>query len=184
MKRRILVPPTAAAVISALCLWRSSQPGGSETPAAVVSWAPAPSFELYDQNSRLVRFSQRFSSRQQTLVVFFGGSDDSQAERDLRLLGRLSEPLRQGRIAVVCISPALPQEHRRLTERLGGLPFVLLSDIDLSVHRLWNRLDPREGRPVPGVFLVDRAGNVAYDAHGPVPADGLIALLSELGIHE
>jgi peroxiredoxin len=183
MKSRVLMLPLAAIAISGLCLFRVNRPSRPSVASADVGRRPAPRFELYDQHSRLVRFDQRFASRQTTVLVFFNPRTNAGMSQ-LRELASLSGRLHQNGIAVVGVSPLLPQEHRRLAVKGREIPFVLLSDFDLSVHKLWNRLDARGAAPVPGVFLVDRAGHVPFDAAGPAPAASLAAVLAELNLNE
>jgi hypothetical protein len=45
----------------------------------------------------------------------------------------------------------------------------------LSVHKAWGRYDEEHGRPLEGVFLVDRKGEVAWsrESGGPLPLANL-----------
>ena len=73
MKYRILILPVAAAVIIGLVVWRMNRHpqgvGSRATPTAVRHLAPR--FELYDQNSQLVKF-ERYLGRTRLLLLFTG----------------------------------------------------------------------------------------------------------------
>ena len=62
----------------------------------------------------------------------------------------------------MAISTALPQENRKDIAQHGDFPFPLLSDPDFHVHRAWGRFDESTGKPLDGVFVIDRKGSVAW----------------------
>ena len=174
MRRRVLVLPVLAAVIALLCAYKATRTydrraGG---PAAARARRPVRSFELYDQKSRLVKF-ERYVGRHRIIVVFYDGRAGADTDANVRRLTQEFDRLNADGVVVVGISRALPQENRRAAARMGGIPFLLLSDITGDVHRLWNR--PLNSQP--GLYWVDRGGRVAWSAAGPQPTADIETVL-------
>jgi peroxiredoxin len=90
--------------------------------------------------------------------------------------------LHKAGIQVMAISTALPQENRRMAASHGTFPFPLLSDPGLEVHEAWGRVDSKTHKTLPGVFLVDRKGLVAWSAvsNKPLPTDDWKSLVDNL----
>lgn len=61
---------------------------------------------------------------------------------------------------VVGISADPVPIHERFVERLGGLPFPLLSDPDLEVARLYGVADEQFKRAGRAAFVIDRDGTI------------------------
>ncbi len=184
MDQRLWLFVPAAAVIAGLCLYKATRtyPPAPHVAAAPLS-APAPAFELYDQEtpSHLFRLVGRLG-RQQVLVVFFDGRAGADRSAALSKLREEWSRLQKADMYVVAISTALPQENRKVIAAHGAYPFPLLSDPDLSVHRAWGRFDAAAGKPRAGVFLIDRKGSVAWsrETNSPQPLDDWENTLSRL----
>ncbi len=177
--RRLWLLGVAAVVIVGLCVFRATRkyaPQSTATPAAQT--APAPAFELYDENSpsHLVRLAT-YLGRQRVFVVFYDGSQGAHRSLALDVLRTEWPKLRKADVYVLAISKALPQENRKDMAAHGDYPFPLLSDVDLSAHRAWGRYDEPRRQPLEGVFLVDRRGDVAWnrESGGPEPLKNLEA---------
>ncbi len=175
MRRRVLVFPIAAAVIvmlTAYKLLRTDLPANYEGTAAESIELPAPRFELLDQKkpSELVRIESHLG-RERVLVAFYDGAAGVCNSPMLLQLREQYDELHRAGFVVLAVSAAIPQMNRKGIEECGSFPFPLLSDPDLSVHRAWGRIDESPtGKPTTGLFLVNRAGNVASSALGvPLP---------------
>jgi len=169
--RRLWFLAAAAVVILTLCAYRATR---TYTPQSIVIpgrlEGPAPPFELYDENSpsHLVRLST-YLGRQRVFVAFFDGSKGANRSHALDVLRAEWPRLRKADVYVMAVSKALPQENRKDMADHGKFPFPLLSDVDLSVHRAWGRFDEVRQQPLEGVFLVDRAGRVAWSRQVGAP---------------
>jgi peroxiredoxin len=186
MDKRVFLLVLAAGVIGGLCAFKVTRHYTPPTSVAAQALAaPAPEFELYDQNapSRIVRL-EGYLGRQRVIIAFFDGRAGAHASSVLNRLRADWSRLRKADISVMAISTALPQENRKDVAKYGEFPFPLLSDPDFHVHREWGCFDKSTGKPRTGVFLVDRKGWIAWsrqtDAPQPVqdwePAvEGMIA---------
>jgi peroxiredoxin len=185
MRIRALSLPIAAVIIAALCVYKLTRDYDPPPLSAPVVRRPVPRplFELLDakQPSELVRL-QSFLGRHRIIVVFF----DSRlgADRDPRLLRlyRDAGRIENVGIIVLAVSEALPSENRQAVKRArqSGLriPFPLLSDppstsaapgMGYLVHSAWGRYDEQARQPLPGIFLIDRAGTVNWNGNKPQP---------------
>ena len=170
--RRLWLLGAAAAVIVGLCAFRATRTYGPQSSATLGGLtAPAPAFELYDENSpsHLVRLST-YLGRQRVIAVFYDGSQGAHRSHALDLLRTEWAKLRKADVYVLAISTALPQQNRKDMAAYEKFPFPLLSDVDLSVHRAWGRYDEQRRQPLEGVFLVDRKGRVAWSNKNAAPA--------------
>lgn len=172
---RTLFLPFAAVVIAAVCVWRIANPqppnGFLDLPAQL---RPAPVFQLHDTQSRIFRLNS-YLNRHQIVLVFFDGDQGAENDAALQQLARFHETLKRESIIVAAISTALPQQNKSSANQL---PFPILTDevaaIENSVHQIWNRYIPaptisQPGKTKPGVFLIDRKGEVAWKDGYPVP---------------
>lgn len=188
MRRRLLILPIAAAVISGLVLYRLQRP---ESDSGAVRTAPAerrlaPRFALYDQEGQLVKF-ERYLGRTRLIVVFFDGEAGADADPHLARLRDQFSDVQDAGVQVIGISTATRYANSQSAERAGGpFPFPLLTDIDpqqpipAPVHQQFGLYDMESGGTRTGVFLIDRAGMVAWEENHPQPVadpERLIALL-------
>lgn len=180
MSTRLLFLPVAAMLIAGLCAYKLTREYDDSELAAVRAGTlrPAPRLEVNDPRSRLVDSENRlfrfesYLGRHRMLVVFFDGEAGADRDPVLARLRRDYAELASRNIKVVAVSPALPQENRRAAEVSGEFPFPLVTDLppDYRLHRGWGRFDERENSPLQGVFLIDRAGRVAWADDKPEPA--------------
>lgn len=191
-RRFVVFLAAAAVVLVAAAVWRSANPRPD-------SWDPsapqtlelrqfAPAFELYDQGSgekkpRLVNL-RSYLHRHQIVLVFFNGNPES--DPTLWSLRERHEDLEAESIKVFGVTTQLPQVNRKTNE---PFPFPLLSDVESmspdSAHKMWGRLRPSDapgGGPetIPGVFLIDRAGTVAWEDKLPRPLGDDVDLIERL----
>ena len=174
MKPRVLVLPIAAAIIVGLCLWKSLQPA-TERPLSVnrPSVQPAPAFDLYDQQSKLVKF-ERYLGRHKILLAFVDAAKEQPDSRLLDQLRTFHEALERQGYVVVAVTGCLPSQNRQGVET----PFPLLTDLNLRVagsqymtYRQWGLFDARTRQPRVGIFVIDRSGTVDWMGDAPQPAE-------------
>jgi peroxiredoxin len=175
--RRLVVVLAAGifiAIVSVVRIAINTPQDYARQVAAAAIMRPAPGFEALDANNHLVRLGT-WLGRHQIIVIFFDGDRGADNDPDLlRLRDRFPE-LKAKDIKVVGVTAAIPQVNRAAMERAGGeFPFPLVSDFDpqspegmLRIHRHWGRLDTATDKPLTGVFLIDRKGEVAFV--GPIP---------------
>ena len=184
---RILVLPAAAIVIASLCAWRIANPHHTNTPDVMPEMRrPAPAFQLYDQESTLVNL-ESFLHRHQIVLAFFDGQAGPEESAVLTQLREFYPAIKREGIIVLGVSTALPQEIRNNSSQ--PFPFPILSDAAAtdpnSVHRVWScfvapaSLDKPAGTK-PAVFLIDRAGLVAWEGEFPRPEPNPATILSRL----
>lgn len=188
MRRRILILPIAAAVIASLVIYRLQRPEADSSAArsALAERRLAPRFALYDQEGQLVKF-ERYLGRTRMIVVFFDGERGADADPWLTELSAHLEQVQDAGVQVIGISTATRYANSQAAERAGRpFPFPLLTDIDprqpipAPAHQQFGLYDIASATTRTGVFLIDRAGMVAWEHDHPQPAadpDRLIALL-------
>ncbi len=170
-RRRILVLPVAAIVILGLVAYKltRSYPRQAEVVENLADVRPAEPFSAYDPDNKPVRLGA-YLGRHRIVLVFFDGGAGIGGDSVLRELRQNYKRLRSSGVIVLAISTALPQTNRKAFEQIGRFPFPVLSDPGLNVHNPWGRVDAN-GKPIPGLFIIDRAGNVAWKDGKPKPAD-------------
>lgn len=179
--------PLIAVVIFGVSVWRIAHPRTSSWSGAVPERRlPAPVFQLYDQNNRIVKL-EAYLNRHPILLVFFDGEAGPQHDPTLKQLRQMSAALAGEGVIVLGISTALPQDNRLAVSK--EWPFVLLSDVAAadrnSVHRVWRRLvEPatpdQPPKTMPGIFFIDRSGLVRCDDHGPIPEPNSATVLQRI----
>jgi peroxiredoxin len=111
---------------------------------------------------------QRYVGRSKFLVAFVDasqGADQSVVTQGLR--ERWAEFERAGGV-VMAVTATRPVENRAAIERLGGLPFPLLSDLNqMEVHRQYDACDAKQGTSREAVIIVDRAGLIRFVHYAP-----------------
>ncbi len=170
--------PVAAVAIVVACVWKLNQTPPERTDITPLrELRPSPTFELPDQKSRMVRL-ERYLHRHPIVLVFFDGDRGADKDMWLRALRSSADSIARSGTIVLGISMALPRANRE-TE----FPFPLLTDLNPAqpgstneVHRQWGVLD-EEGRTVPSVFLITRAGLVDWDGQHPRPVQDPAALV-------
>lgn len=176
MRPRVFILPLAALIIAGLCAYklsRSDESGDANRPLVINR--PAPLFELYNQRKppQIVRLAS-FIGRHRIVLVFFESEKGIEENPVLNWLRQHADTLRSENVQVLAIGTALPQNHREMLENLledrEQVPFLMLSDLDGKVHQLYGRVDEMQN-VLPGVFLIDRAGNLPWNRKHPLPLD-------------
>ncbi|HET7035164.1 MAG TPA: redoxin domain-containing protein [Thermomicrobiaceae bacterium] len=97
-----------------------------------------------------------FSMRRNLALIFTHGPECSTCRALLRELGRLEEAVRAEAGETLAVVPAEGEELRRLA---AELPFPVIGDPDLAIHRRYGLVDER-GAPRAAIFVTDRYGVV------------------------
>lgn len=186
-RRRILILPIAAVIIGSLCAWRIANPLQSVSPDELPEMRkPAPAFQLYDQESTVVNL-EAYLHRHKIVLAFFDGAAGADSSSILNQLREFYPALKREGFVVFGVSTALPQEIRN--NSLQSWPFQILSDAAAtaknSVHRVWGTFvePPSLDKPAgtkPAVFLIDRAGLVAWEGKFPLPEPDSDMILNRL----
>lgn len=178
MRKLFLVIPASALIIAGLIVYRLNRPPVTPAATAVASAVrPAPLFQLYDENSQIVRLS-RYLGRHKLLLVFFDGRKGVEGSELIENLSGDFRPIADTKAIVLAISALRPAELRpannergERVERDRPIPFPMLADIhDYEVHRHYGAWDDDAGEPREAVFVIDRTGIIRHGHLGP---DGL-----------
>ncbi|MFN0055353.1 MAG: redoxin domain-containing protein [Planctomycetales bacterium] len=181
MRKLFLVVPLSAVVVGGLVGYRLANPRTASPEFVVsVSGRPAPLFQLYDEQSQIVRLA-RYIGRHKLLIVFFDGSRGPDESALLVNLRQAFLPIRKTKAIVLAISSLRPSQLRpppgergERTSRAEPFPFTLLADTldnpdqpDHAVHRLYGAFDENNRAPREAVFVVDGAGIIRHAHLGP-----------------
>lgn len=87
---------------------------------------------------------------------------------------------------VVAVSADPVESHRRFEQELGGLPFPLLSDADLTVARQYGVVDETGKRTRRAVFVIGEDGTVrhAVPYYNPANLQQFQEIFAALGLAE
>lgn len=173
---RILVLPIAAVIIGGLVTFKLTRSPQSQQDVFQSEVRSAPSFVALDLDNKLFKL-ERYIGRHEILLVFFDGELGADHDPQLQRVRERFAELKQRGIQVVAISVALPQHNRQAVARSGKFPFPLLSDPEFLIHRQWGCYDEDEQHPQTGVFVIDRAGRVAWSGRSPRPEPSLDQIL-------
>lgn len=179
----------ASCVVVALTAWRMNHPRvpRAEGPTVISEVRPAPAFELYDQQSRLVQLDA-YLHRHRILLAFFDADVNPEKLDFLQRLREFHPALKQNGVIVLGVCNALPQQIRDPTR--VPFPFPILADISAgqpgSVSAAWGCAGPGTAENPrlirPALFLIERSGHVAWQGDFPQPVSDpqqLITLLIE-----
>jgi peroxiredoxin len=174
----------AAVLIAAACLYKVTRTYDPVDPATIEERCPVtrPLFFLLPDQHQPQRFVklEAYLGRHRVLLVFYDAERGAERNPVLVRLRRDYERLEAAGVKVFGVSTAIPQENRPPVEgrpyRTDNqpreeFPFPLLTDLSPAcrVHRQWGRFDAAKSKPLEGVFLIDRSGNVACSEGVPRP---------------
>jgi peroxiredoxin Q/BCP len=100
------------------------------------------------------------------LLAFYFEDATPTCSTEIAALKDAHEMLREVGASVVAVSADSIESHRAFAERLGGVPFALASDIDLSAARAYDAVaedDPRRSRRA--LFVIEQDGTISYAAN-------------------
>ncbi|MBL8850356.1 MAG: redoxin domain-containing protein [Planctomycetaceae bacterium] len=180
-RRRIVILPLAAVVIGALTLYRLNRaerpPAAVPKSAGTVETRPAPllAIPLADQHKNIVKL-ERYYGRASIVIVFFDAEAGADRDPYLTRLRDCFEQLDDDGIEIVAISTASRFQNQQAEERAGKpFPFPLLSDIHpeglspAPIAIQFGLFDTASQTTKTAVYLVDRAGQIAWDEGRPRP---------------
>jgi peroxiredoxin len=195
MRVRVLLLAVIALLIAGVSWWRIEwQKTHRQRPPVALPQDLRPAdpfkFVLYDQTTRLTKL-EAYLGRTRLLLLFTGAETDLAKVALLNTLADIQPTLAAAGIQPMVITAAPPSIIRDAQKRRGKpYPFPVLSDIDAQqprpfpVHHLWGRIDSSGEGPIPGLFLIDRAGRVATNLGIPQPVDDPNATLRLLAAGE
>jgi peroxiredoxin Q/BCP len=124
----------------------------------------APDFALPSTDGE-VRLSDRLRDGR-VLLAFYTEDATPTCSTEIAALIDAYETIRQLGADVIAVSADSVESHRAFAERLGGLPFALASDADLTAAHAYGVVsedDPRRSRRA--LFVIEQDGRVAHAAN-------------------
>ena len=176
MKPRDIVLILSAVIIVGLVKWRLHRDeGGPSTIKTTTSERRlAPRFELYDQNSQLVKF-ERYLGRTRILLLFIADSPVAAHPLVQQLMSNHTA-IEDAEVQVVIVGTATPFATREAEKQRGEpYPFPVLTDINqqtpepVPTHRQWGLAGDEPTDIREGLFLIDRDGTVPWFENAPRP---------------
>src|SRR5438105_13303836 len=151
LQRSLDTAPQDAAMSDGLEARRSC---GSGNRHAGHGWR-APEFTLPDQDGQSVSLSALL--RYGTLILYFYPADFTPGcTREACSIRDLHAEIQEAGLSVAGVSPQGPESHRAFREQ-HKLPFVLLSDVDKCVIRMYDVRGPLGFGVRRATYLVDQA---------------------------
>ena len=121
---------------------------------------PAPDFTLPGTSGE-VKLSEVWS-RGKVVLAFYTEDNTPLCSNEIAMLRDDYEMVSELGAEVVAVSADSLDSHRYFTERLGGIPFALVSDAGLEAARAYGVVDDAGKRSRRAVFVIDEAGVVLY----------------------
>lgn len=142
----------------------------------------APDFSLPDQNGEIHRLSDYLG--QKVIVYFYPKDMTSGCTSQACSFRDLYPQLKEKGAVVLGISKDSVESHKRFEEK-HGLPFTLLSDVNMEVIKAYDVLRiGKDGKPtkslIRSTYLIDEKGNIAKAFGGVKPKDNASQMLLEL----
>jgi peroxiredoxin len=179
--RRILIVSLAALAIAGLVAYRLNRgerpvpPVPKSASVRETRTAPPLAVPLADQHKHIVKL-ERYYGRAPIVIVFFDKDTGADEDPYLTQLRDCFERLEADGVEVVGISRASSFENQQAEERAGEpFQFPLLSDIHPAGHSpapvsiQFGLFDVATQSTRTAVFLIDRAGQIAWDGAHPRP---------------
>jgi peroxiredoxin Q/BCP len=124
----------------------------------------APDFSLAGTDG-VVRLSERLE-RGPVLLAFYFEDATPTCSTEVAALKDAYEMIAELGADVLAVSADSVDSHRAFAERLGDLPFALLSDTELSAARAYGVVSEEDAkRSRRALFVIDRDGTVRYAAN-------------------
>ncbi len=127
-------------------------------PDAPAAGEKAPEFSIETDRGRLSLADLLAKGR--LVLAFYYEDLTPTCSTELSSLRDGYEMFRDLGAEVLAVSSDSLESHRRFCERLGGLPFALGADADLSLARDYGVVDESGRRARRAVFVIDRDGAV------------------------
>jgi peroxiredoxin/cytochrome c-type biogenesis protein CcmH/NrfG len=142
-------------------------------------WEPyeAPRLEAVDSKGKRVTLEE-YRGRN-VLLIFYLGEECAHCLEQLNEVVQREGELNKQEIDVLAISSAAPEKNAR-SEKLGKLPFRLLSDSNFENARRFQSYDDFEEIELHSTILIDRRGRVYWARNGGDPFQDFDFLLKEV----
>ena len=96
------------------------------------------------------------------MLAFYSEDNTPLCSNEVSLLKEDYEIIRQLDAQVIGISADSLDSHRRFEERLGGLPFPLVSDEKLDAAKAYDVIAEGSKRSRRAVFVIDKGGTILH----------------------
>ncbi len=116
---------------------------------------PAPRFTLPTTDGDVSL--DDLTTRGKVILAFYAEDATPLCTTQVSMLKADYDTVRELGASVLAVSADSLGSHRQFAERLGGLPFPLASDEDLTVARLYNVADEEAKRSGRAIFVIDEA---------------------------
>ena len=128
----------------------------------------APDFVLPSTNGE-VRMSDRLANDRVLLAFYFEDATPS-CSTEVEALKDAYETVRELGADVIAVSADGVESHRAFAERLGGVPFPLASDAELTAARAYDAVAEDDARPDASrsrraLFVIEQDGTISYAAN-------------------
>ena len=121
---------------------------------------PAPRFTLPTTDGEVSLAD--LTAQGKVVLAFYAEDATPLCSTQVSMLKDDYDTVRELGASVLAVSADSLDSHRQFAERLGGLPFPLASDQDLTVARLYNVADEEAKRSVRAVFVVGEEGVITH----------------------
>ena len=135
----------------------------------------APEFSLPDHNGRDTSLTSLLNAGA-LILWFFSGLPNPTSMIAARRIGELHADLRRQGLVVAAVSPRTPDRLQRLRDR-HRLPFVLLSDTQRAVARMYERTGILG--VWRGTYLISRGRTILGSVANPVGLDKHLDFMRE-----
>ena len=121
---------------------------------------PAPRFTLPTTDGEVSL--DDLTARGKVILAFYAEDATPLCTTQLSMLKADYDTVRELGASVLAVSADSLDSHRQFAERLGGLPFPLASDEDLTVARLYNVADEEAKRSGRAIFVIDETAVITH----------------------
>lgn len=121
---------------------------------------PAPRFTLPTTDGEVSL--NGLTAKGKVVLAFYAEDATPLCSTQVSMLKDDYDTVRELGASVLAVSADSLDSHRQFAERLGGLPFPLASDEDLTVARLYNVADEEAKRSGRAVFVIDEEGLITH----------------------
>ena len=121
---------------------------------------PAPRFTLPTTDGEVTL--DDLTARGKVVLTFYAEDATPLCSTQVSMLRDDYDSVRELGASVLAVSADSLDSHRQFSVRLGGLPFPLASDEDLTVARLYSVVDEEAKRSNRAVFVVAEDGIIAH----------------------
>ena len=102
------------------------------------------------------------TARGKVLLAFYYEDATPLCSNEISMLKDDYEVVRDLGAEVVAISADSVDSHRTFSERLGGVPFALASDVKLEAAKAFDVVDDTGKRSRRAVFVIEQGGRIAH----------------------